>query len=299
MHPWGLSGPEFLWLYIAGLVVGLAVAVGMRSAARRPRLAEPPGRLTPEEVGFLTGGPRHAVEVAIAGLVRSGLVRVDRSGTLTATSDGSPTGRPLDAAVLGELTAPRKAVTLTEKLAGTPTVAEIGESLIRRRLLIRPSRAMRAQWLGPIVLYVLTAIGLARWINGMINDLPVGYLTYLVVAAAFASVILSSREFFGLKARTVHGDRMVAELRASDQVADPLERAAVWGLGTYPDKDLAAALSIGAVSVGGITWSYASGSSFDLRVDTGRSGGGSTYDNITSSSGPSSGGDSGCGGGTS
>jgi uncharacterized protein (TIGR04222 family) len=300
MHPWGLSGPEFLWLYTAGLVVALAVAIGLRLAARRPRLAEPPGRPSPEELGFLAGGPQHAVQVAVARLVDTGVVRVDRRGTLTSMAGGGQTGYPLGDAVLAELTAPRKVSTVAGKLAGGPVVTEIGESLVRRGLIVHPARAVRTRRLVPILLYVLFVIGVVRWINGMVNDLPTGYLTFLLAPTLVASLYLSSRVTSAPKARTVHGDRVVAEVKARGQAADPLERVAVSGLPAYPDNELSRALTDGAsVAFVGGAWSYASAGSFDTSVYTGSSGGSTYTHNYSSSSGDSSSSGGGCGGGTS
>lgn len=295
MRPWGLSGLEFLWLYLGGLVVGLAVAIGFRTAVRRPRLAEPPGRSAPEELGFLAGGPLQAVQVAVVRLVDAGVVRVDRRGTLTSMADGEPTGRPLDDAVLAELTVPRKVAAVAGKLADTPVVTEIGESLVRRGLLVAPARAVRTRRFAPILLYVLFVIGVVRWINGMVNDLPIGYLTFLLAPALVASLYLSSR----VRARTVHGDRVISQAKARRRRVDPLERVAVRGLHAYPDKELAKALTDGAsVAFVGGAWSYASAGSFDSFVDTGSSGGSTYAHNHTSSSSDSSSSGGGCGGGS-
>lgn len=303
MHPWGLSGPEFLGLYVAGLAVGLAVAFGVRMAVRRPRQAEQTGRLAPDELGFLAGGPQHAVQVAVARLVDAGLVRVDRSGTLTSVADGARAAHPLDDAVLAALTTPRKAAEVAERLAGSPAVAEIGESLVRSGLLVAPARATAARRLAPVLLYVLFVIGLVRWINGLVEDLPVGYLTFLLAGTLVASVYLSSRLTGTFKARTVHGDRVVAKARGRRRKKDPLERVAVRGLSAYPDKEVSKALSNGAAAgfVGG-AWSYSSAGSFDSFAHSGPSGGGSYTHNYTSSGDSSSSGSScgggGCGGGS-
>lgn len=300
MNPWGRSGPEFLWLYTAGLVIGLAVAIGSRMAARRPRrLVERPGRPTPEELGFLAGGPQHAVQVAVARLVDAGVVRVDRRGTLTSMAAGERTGRPLDDAVLAELARPRKVATVAAKLADEPVVTKIGESLVRRGLLVAPARAVRTRRLAPIPLYVLFVIGVARWVNGIMNDLPTGYLTVLLAATFMSSVCLSTRTIAAPTARTVHGDRVLAEVVARGRDADPLERVAATGLMSHPDEVLAEALSHGAAMMfAGGAWSYASAGSFDSFVHTGSSGGSTYAHDHTSSSSDSSPSGGGCGGGT-
>jgi uncharacterized protein (TIGR04222 family) len=256
-NPWGRSGPGFEWLYIVGVVVGLAVAIGVRMAARRSQRAEPHGPLAPEALGFLAGGSQHAVQVAVARLVQSDLVRVDRSGTLTATANTQRTGRPLDRAVLAELTTRRKLATVAKELAGRPVVTKIGEALVRRGLLIEPRRAVQARLYGPVVLYLVFVVGLVRWINGIINDRPTGHLPLLLAVTLVAILLLSQRIVGGLQARTVHGDRVVAEVRARGQAADPLKQVAVSGLLAYPDKELSKALTDGAaVAFVGGTWRW-------------------------------------------
>ena len=302
MHPWGLSGPEFLWLYGAGLVLGIAVAIWRRMAVRRPRLTEQPGPLVAEELGFVAGGPQRAVEVAVARLVRAGAVRVDRRGNLSDVSGGRRTGHLLNDAVLGTLTSPRTIRAVTARTSATQVVTEIGDSLVRRGLLVAPGRAVLARRLGPVVLYVLLAVGVVRWINGVANDLPVGYLTLLLVVTLFAIILLSIRSIAPPKARTVHGDRVVTGL-VRNGTNDPLEKVAVRGLSVYPDKEVAQALAVGAVAAG-VAWSYSSSASFNSHVYAhGSSSGGSTSSCGSSSSSSCSSGSScgggGCGGGSS
>lgn len=312
MHPWGLSGPEFLWLYSAGLVAGIAVAIWRRMAVRRPRLTEPPGRLAPEELGFLAGGPRRAVDVAVARLLRAGAVRVDRRGTLSDVTEGRRTGHPLDDAVLATLTSPRTVRALGARAQGDPALTAIGDALVRRGLLVAPARAVRARRLGPVVLYVLFAVGVVRWINGVANDLPVGYLTALLAATLVVIVLLTIRSIAPPKARTVHGDRVVTGLMREGS-NDPLEKVAVRGLSAYPDTVVAEALAVGAVAAGA-AWSYSSAASFNSTYYAGAGyscGGSSSSSSCGSSSsscsssssscssGSSCGGGGGCGGGSS
>jgi uncharacterized protein (TIGR04222 family) len=209
MHPWGLSGPDFLWLYGAGLVVGLAVAIGARMRVRRPRLAEPPGVLDAAELGFLGGGPANAVQVAVVRLVEAGLVRTNRKGQLSAVSSAKPTGRPLDDAVLRELAKPRMVAALLGRTAVEDATTEIGESLVRRGLLVPPVKALRARRLGSIVLYVVFAVGIVRWINGLDDDLPVGYLTALLAVTGILLVTLNRRAPSTVTARWPRSGRRV------------------------------------------------------------------------------------------
>lgn len=306
MHPWGLSGPEFLWLYVIGFAVGFVVAVGVRRRVRRPRPAEPPAALDVVELGFLGGGPVNAVEVAVARLVGAGIVRVNRSGELSATSGARPTGQPLDDAVLGELDRPRMVAALLRRSAVDRVVTGIGESLVRRGLLVSPAKAARARLVGPIVLYVVFAVGIVRWANGMANDLPVGYLTVLLILTAFVLIFMNVRAVASPKARTVSGDRAVAAVRKKGSDVDPLHRVAVSGPRAHPDANLSYALTLAApAALTPAAWSYASAGSFSTYVPTlstsGSSGGGYSCGGSSSGGGSScgGGGGGGCGGGSS
>ncbi|MBB4905166.1 TIGR04222 domain-containing membrane protein [Actinophytocola algeriensis] len=302
MHPWGLSGPEFLWLYTAGLVAGLVVAIGARMKVRRPRLAEPPGHLDVTELGFLGGGPVNAVQVAVARLAEAGLVRVNRSGQVSATSGALSTGHPLDDAVLAQVTKPRMVAAIVRRAPVEKQVTAIGESLVRRGLLVAPSAAIRARRLGPLLLYVVFVAGIVRWINGAGNYLPVGYLTFLLAATLIAVFFLGSRNLTKPKARTVHGDRVVAEVRRRGSGAGQLERAAVSGPRVIEDKDLSHALALAVpVALIPVAWSYATSGSFSTHVpatsSSGSSGGGGGHSCGSSSSSSCGSGGSSCGGG--
>jgi uncharacterized protein (TIGR04222 family) len=307
MHPWGLSGPEFLWLYAIGLVAGLVVAIGARMTVRRPRLAAPPGVLDVTELGFLGGGPVNAVQVAVARLAGAGLVRVNRGGQVSAPGAVRSTGNPFDDVVLHQLGGPKMVATVLRRPTVEKAVTELGESLVRRGLLVAPSAAIRARRLGPVLLYVVFVVGVVRWINGVANDLPVGYLTFLLAATLIAIVVLNVRVLSVPKARTVHGDRVVAEVRRQGSAAGQLERAAVSGPRAIDDKDLSHALSLAVpVALTSFSWSYASSGSFTTYVAPagggGSSGGGHSCSAVTSSSSCSSGsscGGGGCGGGSS
>ena len=62
-------------------------------------------------------------------------------------------------------------------------------------------KALRARRLGPLVLYVVFAVGVVRWINGMDNNLPVGYLTVLLAVTGISLVCLNIRTLSVPKAR--------------------------------------------------------------------------------------------------
>lgn len=91
-QPWGLSGPQFLGVYAAGIGLTIVIPLIIRQVIRGL-----PGRrirceLDPYEVGYLVGGPRRAAEVVIAEGVDCGALRVDSSGRVTRAYQAVATG---------------------------------------------------------------------------------------------------------------------------------------------------------------------------------------------------------------
>ncbi|EHK85285.1 TIGR04222 domain-containing membrane protein [Saccharomonospora azurea] len=246
MHPWGLSGPQFLWLYGVGLLAGLIVAIGNWMGVRRPRSQEASGPLTAEELGFLVAGPRRAIAVAISRLVAAQLVRVSRDGRLTAVAGTRPTGRPLEDAVLTRLGSGSTLTVVTRELAAEPVVTRIGESLVRRGLLVSPSRAAQARSVAVLVLGVVFLVGVVRWINGLVDDFPVGYLTVLLLLTLVALVVFAAQTS---ESRTVTGDQVVAESETKRTTMEWLGQVAVTGVSAYPDPTVAAALAAATPAV--------------------------------------------------
>jgi uncharacterized protein (TIGR04222 family) len=215
------------------------------------------------------------------------------------------TGNGLDDAVLVNLTTPRMVSALAKRPAVERENNAIGESLVRRGLLVAPSAAIQARRFGPVLLYVVFAVGIVRWINGVAEDLPVGYLTFLLAATLIAVMFMNVRLLSAPKARTVHGDRLVNAVRKQGSAADPLARAAVSGPRVIEDVNLSHALALAApVALTPVAWSYASSGSYSTYVPpaTGSSSGGGYSCGGSSSSSCSSGsscGGGGCGGGSS
>lgn len=100
---------------------------------------------TPEELGCLAGGPARAAEVALAGLLDSGLVRVSREGVASAIHQpGRGPATLLAAQILAGLRTGHRQ--LSDVLDGAARSAEaegvreqlIGRGLLRRRRSWRP-----------------------------------------------------------------------------------------------------------------------------------------------------------------
>ena len=79
--PWGISGPDFVVLYIAllGAVLLIRVIVSgiVTSRAMRADAVAPGPPPTVYQLAFLAGGPDRAVDAAVAALVERGQLRVN------------------------------------------------------------------------------------------------------------------------------------------------------------------------------------------------------------------------------
>jgi uncharacterized protein (TIGR04222 family) len=197
-QPWGLSGPQFLGVYVAALAAVIIVVLLFRRAMRSAPGTYPAPELSPYEVGYLSGGPRRAAEVIIADLAGAGDLRVDSRGRISEPARSIPgvrsgpfadsfnriwpDGMPPD----GERTA-----RVRDRLSADPRVTGIGAGLRARSLLISGARLSRLRMVTAAAIAVLLIAGIARIIEGAGNHRPVTYLVMLVIGAAIASIALA------------------------------------------------------------------------------------------------------------
>lgn len=132
---------------------------------------------TPEELGCLAGGPARAAEVALAGLLDSGLVRVSRDGVVTAVHQpGRGPSTLLEAQILAGLRTGRRP--LDDVLTGAARSAEaealrtqlVGRGLLRRRRSWRPRLY---PWLYLLAAGLVVAGLVAVFIPGLIDILRI------------------------------------------------------------------------------------------------------------------------------
>lgn len=290
----------FLVLYCAGLVAAFAWALRSRYQVRRPQAPASGQQLGAAELAFLAGGPRRVVETAIARLVETGQIHVARNGVLTAASTASSED-PVQAAVLLTVCqSPSSVTSVVRTVEKDPAVATIGDRLVAQRLLVTPAQAKRARQRPLFGFYVLAAVGVL-WSDD--------YLVLPLLLTALLVIVLLKRK---VKARTVHGDQVLASIRRigvheSNRWLHPAVAlagvggaVALGGLVAFPDPATRHALTpgntLGTTSSGGggggsgcSSWSYDdSGSYSSDGSSSGDSGGGSSC---------SSGCGGGCGGG--
>ncbi|SHG11130.1 TIGR04222 domain-containing membrane protein [Streptoalloteichus hindustanus] len=282
-EPWGLSGPEFLLVYVVAL--GLA-AVWLVAARHRMRVADGrPRTLSSEELAYLAGGPSRLADLAVGRLVTSGALRVSRGGGLRAT--GVPASWVIDADLLS-LVAVGRALTVSQLRAAArtlPAVEEIERRLVASGAVVDPEHARAGATRAVLPAALVGVVGVLRLVNGIELNRPVLWLSLLLALTALVVVLGLVRPH---PLRTTFGDQLVATARARrySQVPTaelPMMLALVGITAMPPGPERAALLSGERSSSDGGGGSSASGGD-------GGSGGGSD-------GGSGGGGGGGCGGG--
>jgi uncharacterized protein (TIGR04222 family) len=252
-HPWGLSGPEFLALY-AGLLVLVCAAVLFAHLWAKSAEAPQPGLpkdLSVYEIAYLCGGVDRVADTAIAGLVDAGALRVDRARQVHATGVSGADDYQRRVLEWTELGRPVGQVRRNFHLHGT---ADPIASALREQGLLVPAGRLQvikaAVWLFP----ALGVVGVARLLNGMAQNHPVGYLflELAVTALVWAFLWQLARE----PKRTRTGDRVVRgykpnRISGTPEAAPGAQYAvagtaaalvATGGMEAYPDRELAGLL---------------------------------------------------------
>ncbi|SMD16390.1 TIGR04222 domain-containing membrane protein [Kibdelosporangium aridum] len=283
MEPWEISGPQFIGLYIGGVVVAFLLGFVLRKVMW-PR-ERPTGPVTVEEVAFMRGGPFRVVDVAIAQLLQTGAVRVDRSGTLHATGIAGRTS--LEQAILQSLRRGRGNARIVKLLLRRhPAIRAIRSSLANRGLIQANTFAQVSVMNLPIL--VVFGIGIARLVNGIRLSRPVDLL-WACLIVTFG--LLLARWFSAGKVKeTPAGAEFRRGLRSFAENAHlrmPVAAltgvagiVALGGLAAFPD----ATISVALASTDPMRWGFGGSSSSS-----------SSSDSSSSSSSCSSG--SSCGGG--
>ncbi|GHH63612.1 TIGR04222 domain-containing membrane protein [Lentzea cavernae] len=258
---WGLSGPEFLQLYWIGLALAVLVAIVVRVRVRAGHSTQPVRSLDMDELAYLAGGPRRVVETSIARLLTAGELRTSRRGTVQATS-ATQSLNQVDRAVItdSQRYTNRTVNLMIPAVAKEGVVTGIGRRLEDMGLLVNADVAKSAVRKGSVVLWVLLAVGIARWVNGIVVGAPVGWLTFQLVVTGLLILILTRRT--KKVVRTSKGNSVLQAARASnsskaragslDEVMYTGAAGAVLfgGLMVYPDLAVRSSLLASSGSAG-------------------------------------------------
>jgi uncharacterized protein (TIGR04222 family) len=264
-QPWGLSGPQFLGFYAAGIAVTIIIPLLYRQVIRFVPGRQITRELDAYEVGYLAGGPERVAEVVIAELTDSGALRVDSSGRLS-TADRAALAASPALAQHGIMAAGipdgLKTSDLRRQLKADPGVRAIGDTLRAAALAVPGPRIRALRLVTVVLLAALLVTGILRLHEGTANHRPTGDLTALFAASIIVGLVLLMKVVGTPPRSTLLGAAYLRRLRKAQQRpgfaagmavvgAAALFDVALLGFAAVPDADLRGALLAGMPSSSG------------------------------------------------
>jgi uncharacterized protein (TIGR04222 family) len=268
-QPWGLSGPQFLGAYAAGIVLTIVIPLIFRQVIRRVPDRGMERQLDPYEIGYLARGPRRVAEMIVAGQVDSGALRVDSAGKLSKADRLARTGPHADA--LDRITPAGmpdglRTSAICGKLRSDPAITEICRGLRADKFIVPRRRTAALRLVTVTLMAALLITGILRVIEGVNNHRPVGFLFALIFLGFFCDMFLLVL-ILALPSSSTAGSAYLKRLRESRESSRSLVApgAAVAGLageavllgvalegfGGVPDEATRAALLAGMPSSSG------------------------------------------------
>ncbi|MFT7874377.1 MULTISPECIES: TIGR04222 domain-containing membrane protein, partial [Amycolatopsis] len=215
--PWGISGPDFVVLYIAllGAVLLVRVVVSgiVNSRAMRADAVAPGPPPTVYQLAFLAGGPDRAVDAAIAALVERGQLRVNSHQQISRTA--ARPAEPLEQAVY-DVAHLKTTATIRASVRGSAAMRALEEGLEWRGLLASAVAKRQARTFGLLLQLAVLAVGVVRLVNGISLGRPVGILVFLVIVAAVLAIVAAVRRSkTGARQPSAAGHRVLGQARAA------------------------------------------------------------------------------------
>jgi uncharacterized protein (TIGR04222 family) len=280
MDTWGISGPQFLLLYLVLLAIAVLAVVLVRRWVLAADGAAVPARLDLYEIGELNGGGALVATTAVSNLLRSGHLasssrRRSQPARLVAGSAPGPDAHPVEWAVYQQVAASpnRPLRDVQAALEGSTALAAVRQRL--RLGGLAPTPEQRARCRAAVLWFLpLLALGVARVVAGRANGRPVGFLVALLVVTVVVAAVLVLRvpNATGLGRRTLQ--RLRAEQPRPAAGASPAELTmgtALFGAGVLWAADTDTALLLRVPREHGVFGADMGGGSFG---DGGGGGGG-------------------------
>ncbi|TDC91557.1 TIGR04222 domain-containing membrane protein [Nonomuraea deserti] len=176
---------DYVLIIVSIAVVVLVNAAEQRVERERRRVSGTASaggghQLGPYELAYLSGGPRRALNTALAVLASAGAVRVSRGSRVTAVYGASPSPEPLEQAVLDALASRpggHQAGELRRELETRPALTELAAGLERKGLIVPES-----------------AFATARRRCGLLRLAVCGAAGYLVLVVVLAVAGVAGKE---------------------------------------------------------------------------------------------------------
>ncbi len=219
---WGISSPQFLWLY-GGLCAIAAAAIWltrMRALGAAPRSKDPTPDLEIAKIAMLSGGTQLAITTAATKLHRDGVLRPGAEERTLVVDGDLPAGADRLERAVYEAVRHEPGISVDQlraELADSEPIQWMNSELTEVGLLVDEDKARRLRrlWLW---LVLIALFGAVRIYAGVRNDKPIGYLTIMVLAVVVAAVWLARRP----TRATARGSALV---RAHRQEHEAIRRA--------------------------------------------------------------------------
>jgi uncharacterized protein (TIGR04222 family) len=215
LNPLDLPGPAFLAFYVFALIAAhfIGEALVRRCRSRHSDATALPEPFQPSEVGFLAGGTERAVDIALAGLARSGLVAVKPGGGAFQAQGDKPDSvhlSDLQNDVYREITRGNGKVEALHRLDST-FLKRTEARLFGAGLLLAGGSAEATCVRGAKTLpfAAVIALGFVKIMVGISRHRPVAFLIVFVLV----SLVILGIKFFKLPRRSARGEAVLQDLK--------------------------------------------------------------------------------------
>ncbi|GAA1242511.1 TIGR04222 domain-containing membrane protein [Pseudonocardia aurantiaca] len=285
---WGISGPEFLLIYLAIAVAVLVAGTRARRALADPEATIRAGDLTahPHDVAYLNAGPELAVYSALSAMHLRGTIAGSGGGNVRAAGRLTPDTDGLEKAIHFAAASPVHRRRLPFHRPVQTALVIVDQRLVTGGLLLSDEQRRQIRRVGLWMLGV-AGLGLVRLLAGIAEAQPVGFL----LAAFVAVTVVAAVQLARAPRRTRLGDRTLAQLRSEHHSLAPSLRPDwhVYGPG-------GAALSIGVFGTSAL-WASDPAFAHEIAAQRVTAGGSGDGGGGGSTDGGGGGGGGGCGGG--
>lgn len=291
MNPLDLPGWQFLLFYVITLAVAIIVAIILRRALARSDETFPVRRITvdPYEAAYLRGGPRQAIETAVAVLVRNKALKASKTDRAISISGSLPAGAHWLEKAVHSKAGPSPGKSLDRIYSSSlmnPYIDRIADQLKNAGLVLSDNRWRVARTSSALVIVAVLALGVAKLAIGILRDRPVGFLVILCIITGYIAL-----SFFKSHApATSLGKQALKQLKEENAALEATAR-------TEPQRlasgDVALALGLFGMSA----LAFADDSWIELRKALASSSSSSSSGSSCSSSSCGSSCGGGCGGG--
>ncbi|GLZ32383.1 hypothetical protein Lesp02_45710 [Lentzea sp. NBRC 105346] len=202
----------FVAAYVAAVLAGVAVGVRIKQVRGADR-REP---LSPEEIGFLTGGPVRAAEVAVTALISEHRAKFD--GDRLVADEPGAVDSPIGTAVREQLGG--RLDDIIARTANSQAVQRLGGRLLAGGMLVAPRTRLRRAIIATLPLLLLAGL-LTAWNEWTPWTVGAGVLTL----AGIVGLLVTPPPVL-----TTSGSRALLAATAGLAPVDPAELTARYGL---------------------------------------------------------------------